>query len=102
MRRRKKRKLLKRQNNKHLSLGIDLDMDEVVPMADRMLVGKVRSRLWGYNALYRWMRENWGGHLQQIPQLSFLKRGWLGFTTNSKEDANWIMQDHWEIGGSPL
>ena len=53
--RRKKRKQLKRQNNKHLSLGVDLDMDEVIPMAERMLVGKVRSRPWGYNALYRWM-----------------------------------------------
>jgi hypothetical protein len=72
VRRRKKRKQLKRRNNKHLSLGIDLDMDEVIPMADRMLVGKVRSRPWGYNALYCWMQENWGGHLQQIPQLSFL------------------------------
>ena len=69
---RKKRKQLKRQNNKHLLLGVDLDMDVVVPMADRMLVGKVRSRLWGYNALYHWMQENWGGHLQHIPQLSFL------------------------------
>lgn len=67
MRRRKKRKHLKRQNNKHLSLGVDIDMDDVVPMADRMLVGKVRSQPWGYIALYRWMQENWGGHLQQIP-----------------------------------
>lgn len=52
---RKKRKQLKRQNNKHLSLGLDLDMDEVIPLADRMLVGKVHSRPWGYNALFRWM-----------------------------------------------
>ena len=88
VRRRKKRKHLKRQNNKHLSLGVDIDMEEVIPMAKRMLVGKVRSRLWGYNALYRWMQENWGEHLQQIPQLSFLVRGWLGFMTNSKEDAD--------------
>ena len=39
MRGRKKRKHLKFQNNKHLSLGVDIDMDEVVPMANRMLVG---------------------------------------------------------------
>lgn len=102
MRGRKKRKHLKRHNNKHLSLGVDIDMDEVVSMADRMMVGKVRSRLWGCNALYRWMQENWGGHLQQLPQLSFLARGWLGFTASSNEDANWILREHWEIRGSPL
>ena len=102
MRGRKKRKHLKRHNNKHLSLGVDMDMDEVVPMANRMLVRKVRSRPWGFNALYKWMQENLGGHLQQIPQLSFLVRGWLGFTTNTEEDADWIMKDHWEIRGSPL
>ena len=55
---RKKRKHLKRHNNKHLSLGIDIDMDEVVPMVVRLLVGKVQSRPWGYNALYRWMQES--------------------------------------------
>lgn len=48
----KKRKQLKQQNDKHLSLGVDLDMNEVIPRAERMLVGKVRSRPWGYNALF--------------------------------------------------
>lgn len=72
MRGRKKIKHLKHQTNKHLSLGVDIDMDEVIPMAKWMLVGKVRSRPWGFNALYRWMQETWGGHLQQLPQLSLL------------------------------
>ena len=48
------------------------------------------------------MQETWGGHLQQLPQLNFLARGWLGFTANNKEDVEWILRDHWEIGGSPL
>lgn len=86
--RRKKRKQLKRQNNKHLSMGVDLDMDEVIPLAERMLAGKVRSRPWGYNSLFRWMQETWGGHLQHLPQISFLAHGWLGFTTYSKEDVD--------------
>ena len=77
-------------------------MDEVVPTAERLLVGKVHSRPWGYNALYRWMKASWGGYLQQLPQLSFLACSWLGFIIVNMEDANWILKDYWEIGGSPI
>lgn len=48
------------------------------------------------------MQETWGGHLQQIPQLSFLARAWIGFTAANKEDVDWILRDYWEIRGSPL
>lgn len=66
-------------------------MDEVIPLAERMLVGKVRSRPLGYNALFRWMQDKWGGHLQHLSQISFLARSWLGFMTQPKEDADWIL-----------
>lgn len=48
------------------------------------------------------MQDTYEGHLQHLPQISFLARGWLGFTTHSKEDTAWIMQDFWDIEGSPL
>ena len=48
------------------------------------------------------MQASWGEHLQQLPQLNFLAHGWLGFITANKEDANWILKDYWEIGGSPI
>ena len=42
-------------NNKHLTLGVDIDMDEVMPTVERILVGKVRNWPWGQQALTKWM-----------------------------------------------
>ena len=77
-------------------------MDEVMPMTERIIVGKVCNRPWGYQALSRWMQDTWGGHLQNLPQLLLLARGWLGFITSRKEDAEWILGQYWDVVGSLL
>jgi len=100
--RRPRRKCIKNKGLlRNLSLGEDVEMQEVVEMSKVTLVGRVNGRSFALGTIQNWVKEEWG-LLGYTPVADELSRKWFAFTFRSEDQAQEVLRKNWSIQSFPL
>jgi hypothetical protein len=75
-------------DSSNLILGEDLSMEEVVEMADKLVVGKVYGHHFSKKTLKSWVVSTWGASQSQPLQIRRLSRGWFLIIFSQVEQAS--------------
>jgi hypothetical protein len=71
----------------NLILGEDIEMNKVVDMENKAIIGRVRGRRFELKTLTEWATESWANRLGYTSNMLSLERGWFAFNMRSLEDA---------------
>jgi len=100
--RKQRRKCIKNKGLlRNLSLGDDVEMQEVVEMSKVTLVGRVNGRSFALGTIQNWVKEEWGflGYTAEVDELS---RKWYAFTFRSEDQAQEVLRKNWSIQSTPM
>lgn len=75
----------------NLTFGEDVPMADVMDMARKVLVGRVRGRNYTVERLRQWTMEIWGSLLKELPVIRVLARGWFALRFHREEYTDWIL-----------
>ena len=100
---RKKAKPLKKiRIERKLLLGMDVQVEEVLDVAESTLVGRARGRFVSGKFLKQWAESQW----LETPARSFktytLAKGWFMVRFGSKEAMEWVEERNWAFGNRPI
>jgi hypothetical protein len=85
-----------------LVLGMDVKVEHAGIMAERTVVWKARGRRFRAKTLKRWATKHWSQRLKYILKTIVLTNGWFSFLFQSSKDAQWVLNNNWCFGSSPL
>jgi hypothetical protein len=65
-------------------------------------VGQISYKSLSKISLEGWIQSQWKPLLGYSPEVIYLTKGWLGFISNSTEDASLLLSSMWVFGGNSL
>lgn len=99
---RKKSKPLKTKSFAKLILGMDVQVEDVLDVAEVTLVGRIRGRPVSGKALRMWAEKLWAGTPASSFKSNVLVRGWFMVSFDSKEALEWVEGQNWAFGSRPI
>jgi hypothetical protein len=76
--------------------------EDLCRMTTCTLVGRFSYKRISSLTLEDWIKLKWLPLLGYIPEILYLKKGWLSFHCKSPEDATLLLSSSWVDGGSSL
>lgn len=77
-------------------------MGEVVTMASKVLVGRVRGHAYSAERLNLWVNEIWGNIFKDLPKVQTLPCGWFVPHFLQEEYTNWALTRYQHIEMAPI
>lgn len=77
-------------------------LDNIMDMANTVLVGHVRGRAYSAKQLSLWVKEVWGGVLSDLPEVHALPRGWFSLKFSNEAHTNLVLARYWHIEMAPV
>ena len=88
--------------NLDMVYGVNVAIEEVKDMADRLIVRKIHGRHPTLEEMKGWVQTNWEELLSSAVEVGELSKGWYTFTRSSKHDTMQILNRNWFYGMIPI
>lgn len=99
---RKKSKPLKTKCFAELVLGMDVQVEGVLEVAEVTLVGRIRGKPVSGKAIRQWAESQWTGTPAASFKSNALVKGWFMASFDSREALEWVEGRNWTFGSRPV
>lgn len=100
---RKKSKPIKKKDiEDNLVLGMDVQVEEAIEVAECTLVGRARGKKHTTQFIKKWGEQVWQTDLVKEFKVAALAKGWFRVRFENKEAADWVMARNWAFGNYPI
>lgn len=93
---------MKKKRVSSLALHDGVAMEDMTTYADRALFGHARGLNLSLGFLRKWAITNYGSKVSSLLEATKLMKGWFVFLMSSKDEADMMLTDMWEMVGVPI